>query len=189
MSISYCETINGDQKNISEQEVIGGAKIQNRINDFIFEINIIDPIINTSNEKIDTILKNTSATNESFFMNEKTLKILISSKINLLVNPSLNCVKYVYDEMLKMFDTIDQDILEKLARFPRLNKDVRKVHEEILNETLDDVQYFIQSFIETYQESIDLYNSDFIDNVLHNYINPKTQLKISIHAAELICMT
>lgn len=125
MSGSYCETIRGDRKKISEQEMIGGAKIENIIqNEYQTELKNIDPFYGLSDEKIAIILKNTSATNSSLFVNEKTLKKLISRQIQILVEPSLSCVDKVYIEMLKIFDTIDQDILEKLARFSQLNEDV-----------------------------------------------------------------
>lgn len=125
MSGSYCETIRGDRKNISEQFMTGGAKIENILqHDYLTELNNIDPLHDLADEKIATILKNTSATNTSLFVNEKTLHKLISRQIQLLVEPSLTCVDKVYIEMLKIFDTIDQDILEKLTRFPQLNQDV-----------------------------------------------------------------
>jgi len=125
MSGSYCETIKGDRENISEHEMTGGAKIENIIqNEYVIKLNNIDPLYNLSDEKIATILKNTTATNSSLFVNEKTLKKLISRQIQLLIEPSLTCVDKVYIEMLKIFDTIDQDILEKLARFSKLNEDI-----------------------------------------------------------------
>lgn len=128
MSRSYCETIRGDRKNLSEQEITGGAKIENIIqNEYLTELNNIDPLYDLSDEKIATILKNTSAINNSLCINEKTLKKLISRQIQLLVEPSLICVDKVHIEMLKIFDTIDQDILDKLARFPQLNEDVSTI--------------------------------------------------------------
>lgn len=128
MSRSYCETIRGDRKNLSEQEITGGAKIENIIqNEYLTELNNIDPLYDLSDEKIETILKNTSAINNSLCINEKTLKKLISRQIQLLVEPSLSCIDKVHIEMLKIFDTIDQDILDKLARFPQLNEDVSTI--------------------------------------------------------------
>lgn len=125
MSESYCDTIRGDRKNISEDEMTGGAKIENIIqNEYLTELNKIDPLCDLTDEKIATILKNTSATNNILFVNEKALKRLISRQVQMLVEPSLTCVDKVYVEMLKIFDTIDPDILDKLARFPQLNVDV-----------------------------------------------------------------
>lgn len=125
MSGSYCETIRGDRKNISEQEMTGGAKIENLVqHDYLAELENINPLNDLSDDKIATILKNMSATDTSLFINEKTLHKLISRQIHLLVEPSLTCVDKVYIELFKIFDTIDQDILEKLARFSQLNYDV-----------------------------------------------------------------
>lgn len=125
MSWSYCETIRGDRKIMSEQFMTGGAKIENIVqHDYLIEINNIDPLHDLDNEKIATILKNTSATYTSLFINEKTLQKLISRQIQLFVEPSLTCVDKVYIEMLKIFDTIDQDVLEKLSRFSQINQDV-----------------------------------------------------------------
>lgn len=110
---------------MSEEEVTGGAKIENIIqNEYLTELYNIDPLNDLTDQKISTVLKNTSSTDNSLFVNEKALKKLISRQLHMLLEPSLTCVDKVYYEMLKIFDTIDQNILEKLARFPQLNGDV-----------------------------------------------------------------
>lgn len=125
MSWSYCDTISGNRKNMSEEEVTGGAKIENIIqNEYLTELYNIDPLNDLTDQKISTVLKNMSSTDNSLFVNEKALKKLISRQLHMLLEPSLTCVDKVYYEMLKIFDTIDQNILEKLARFPQLNGDV-----------------------------------------------------------------
>lgn len=110
ISISYCKRINGR------------VKLRNIIqNDYLNQINDINPTNNLTTDKIKTIL---NETNKSLYENEKIVKKLITCEIQLLLKPSLTYVENVYLEMLKMFDTIDQNILEKLARFPQFNRDV-----------------------------------------------------------------
>jgi len=125
ISKSYCDTIMGNRKDISDKIVMGGARISQIINEeYLEKINKIDPLHNLTDEQIGIILLNTAGIASSSFVNEKALENMISRQLNNLIDPSMSSVDFVRVEMLKIFDCIDENILETLKRFPRINSDV-----------------------------------------------------------------
>lgn len=125
ISKSYCDTINGQCPDISDMDLIGGAKILQVINnEYVKKLNMIDPLQNLSDLQIGTILLNCAGTQKSSFVNEKALEIMIGKQLDHLIGPSLSTVDYVRAEMMKVFDSIDTTVLSTLKRFPKLNTDV-----------------------------------------------------------------
>lgn len=126
---SYCDTINGNRNDISEIMIIGGAKINQIMNEeFVDKINQIDPLLGLTDENIGNILLNSAGTQQISFVNEKALSIMVGKQLQHLFEPSMNCVDLVYIEMLKIFDSIDQNSLDTLKRFPKLYTDVSYVN-------------------------------------------------------------
>ncbi|XP_050063434.1 dynamin-1-like protein [Aphis gossypii] len=163
ISKSYCDTILGNRKDISDKIVIGGARISEIINEeYIDKINQINPLYDLSDEQIGIILLNASGITKSSFVNEKALEHMIFRQLNNIIEPSMSSVDFVRVEMLKIFDSIDENILETLKRFPRINSDVRNVLNKMLDEKLNDLKIFIKSFIETYQTCLNTTNPNFL---------------------------
>lgn len=125
ISKSYENIIRGNQDDMPVDKVIGGASIvQIFEHKYAKKINAIEPLQDFTNENIANVLMNTAGTNKSTFVNEKALQKLVSLQIKYLVEPSLDCVDLVRNEMLNIFDLIDPDLVDNLKRFPELNKDV-----------------------------------------------------------------
>lgn len=122
---SYTDIIKGNQKNISDTKIVGGAIIMEIINSqYVEKLNKIDALHDLSDEQIGIILLNTAGTSKSSFINEKALNVMIGKQLEYLISPSLECVDLVCVEMLRIFDSIDQHILDILKRFPRIHADV-----------------------------------------------------------------
>ncbi|XP_060867588.1 dynamin-1-like protein [Metopolophium dirhodum] len=163
ISKSYEDTVNGNQNDVSVDEIIGGASVTRIIQQkYLKTINAIEPLQDLTNENIATILLNTSGTNQSTFVNEKALQKILSRQLKNLIEPSLDCVELVRSEMLHILNSIDVRLLDTLRRYPQLNEDVRKVFEKLLEENVKNIKDFIESYIESYQECLDTANPDFI---------------------------
>ncbi|XP_022181160.1 dynamin-1-like protein [Myzus persicae] len=163
ISKSYEDTVNGNQSDVSVDEIIGGASVARIIQQkYLKTINAIDPLQDLTNENIATVLLNTSGTNQSTFVNEKALQKILSRQLNNLIEPSLDCVELVRSEMLNILNSIDVRLLDTLRRYPQLNEDVRQVFENLLEENVNNIKEFIRSYIESYQECLDTANPDFI---------------------------
>jgi len=125
ISKSYEDTVNGNQDDVSVDDIIGGASVARIIQQkYLKTINAIDPLQDLTNENIAKILLNTSGTNQSTFVNEKALQKILYRQLNNLIGPSLDCVELVRSEMLNILNFIDVRLLEKLRRYPQLNEDV-----------------------------------------------------------------
>ncbi|KAL4119868.1 hypothetical protein QTP88_012631 [Uroleucon formosanum] len=167
ISKSYEDTVNGNQDDVSVDDIIGGASVARIIQQkYLKTINAIDPLQNLTNENIAKILLNTSGTNQSTFVNEKALQKILYRQLNNLIEPSLDCVELVRSEMLNILNFIDVRLLDKLRRYPQLNEDVRNVFEKLLDENVNNIKEFIASYIESYQECLDTANPDFILEII-----------------------
>lgn len=125
---SYRDTINGNRKDMFENTIVGGAKISQIINrEFVDRLNKIDPLLNLSDKQIGNILLNSAGTKETSFVNEKALEKMVSKQLQYLIEPAMVCVDQVCVEMLTVFDSIDQDYLDTLKRFPKINTDVSNI--------------------------------------------------------------
>ncbi|KAE9544736.1 hypothetical protein AGLY_000278 [Aphis glycines] len=169
ISKSYEDTINGNQNDISVEKIVGGASVVQIIQQkYLKTINAIDPLQDLSNENIAKILLNTSGTNQSTFVNEKALQKILKRQLNNLIEPSLDCVELVRNEMLNIFNSIDISLLDILKRYPQLDEDVRKVFDKLLEENVKSIKEFIASYIESYQECLDTSNPDFILEIVNS---------------------
>jgi len=122
---SYCDTILRNKKDVSDKIVMGGARIAKIINEeYLEKVNNIDPLLDLSKEQIRIILLNTAGFTNSSFVNLKALENMIGRQLSNLIAPSLSTVDSVRVEMLKMYDSIDENILQTLKRYPRMNSDV-----------------------------------------------------------------
>ncbi|KAL4089916.1 hypothetical protein QTP88_024852 [Uroleucon formosanum] len=177
---SYCDTIIGNRRDVSDKIVMGGAKITDIINtNYLEEINNIDPLHNLTDEQIGIILLNTAGINSSSFVNEKALEIMIFRQLKNLLDPSITCVNNARTEMLKIFDCIDENILETLKRFPRINSDVRNVLHKMLDDNLNNIKEFIKSYIETYQTCLNTTNENFLSQL----VKSSTKMQESFNTA------
>lgn len=126
ISQSYEDTIIGNYISI-EDIIAGGLSIAQIIKQkYLKTINLIDPLQGLTNENIKTLLLNTSNTNNRKYINIKGLKIILSRPLNNLLSLSLDCVDLVHNEMINIFDSIDNQCFNNLRRYPQLNDDVSR---------------------------------------------------------------
>jgi len=125
ISKSYEDTMNGNQNDVSVDQIVGGASIARIIQQkYLKTINAIEPLQDLSNENIAKVLLNTSGTNQSTFVNEKALQKILCRQLKNLIKPSLDCVELVRSEMLNILNSIDVKLLDTLKRYPQLGEDV-----------------------------------------------------------------
>jgi len=125
ISSSYCATVIGNRKDISNKTLVGGARIADIVNNqFVKEFMKVDPLHDLSDEDIRIKLLNTAGIKKSKSINQDAFEYLVRKQLENLIEPALSCVEIVRVEMMNIFDTIDQKYLDKLNRFPKLNIDV-----------------------------------------------------------------
>ncbi|XP_050541201.1 dynamin-1-like protein [Daktulosphaira vitifoliae] len=164
---SFADTINGNRKDVTDKEIVGGAKIVDLINkEYLHKIDKFNPLQDLDEQQIANILLNSSGTHKCSIISEKALRILISRQLKLLIKPSLYCVDLVRSEVFNIFESINEQITEKIKRFPKLYIDIQNKLNEMLDDRVDEIKCFIESMIETYQFSINITNPDFLSELL-----------------------
>ena len=62
----------------------------------------VDPFENLTDQDIQTAIKNASAMNPSLFVPEGAFEVLVRQQIVRLLEPSLQCVNQIYEELRRL---------------------------------------------------------------------------------------
>jgi dynamin 1-like protein len=157
---TYKEMIDGNLVRECSKFFIGGARI-NYIFQEIFkkEINAIDPYDTLGDDDIRTAIKNTNGLKPSLFIPEGAFEVLIKQQINRFTNPSINCVRKVYDELKNIVATIE---LPELARYKKLEVKIKQIMDNVLDRCLEPTNQMITNLIDIEQAYINTSHPDFL---------------------------
>jgi replication fork clamp-binding protein CrfC len=157
---TYNEMIEGNFVRDCSKYFIGGARI-NYIFQEIFrkEINNLDPFDSLSDEDIRTAIKNSNGLKPSLFIPEAAFEVLIKQQIYRFINPSLLCVKRVYDELKGIVASID---IPEITRYKKLEIKIKGVMENVLDRCLEPTNQMIKNLIDIEQAYINTSHPDFL---------------------------
>lgn len=175
----FVSSIEGTKVDISTKELSGGARIYYIFNDiFGRALASIDATHNLDNQDIRTAIRNSTGPRPSLFVPEMAFDLLVKPQIKLLEAPSLRCVELVYEELVKIchnctstvsliiffknFIFVVDNLLQELARFPRLHAQLIEVVSELLRERLGPTSEYAQSLIEIQAAYINTNHPAFI---------------------------
>jgi dynamin 1-like protein len=145
---------------ISTKELYGGARIS-----YIFKehfgrgLTNLDALESLSDEDIRTVNANSSGLRPALLLHEMAFDLLVRKQIAKLEAPSLQCVDYVFDELLHI---ADMSCSEELKRFPRLYDSVRETVHNHLRGFLIPTQTMISSIIQAELGYLNTSHPDFI---------------------------
>lgn len=113
--------IDGNSNDLSSFELSGGARIS-----FVFHelyangVKSIDPLEQTKDIDIRTILYNSSGSSPALFVATTAFEVIIKQQIKRLEEPSIKCINMVYDELVRILG----QLLTKqfFKRFPTLKE-------------------------------------------------------------------
>ncbi|KAG5460730.1 MAG: Dynamin central region-domain-containing protein, partial [Olpidium bornovanus] len=98
-------SIEGTSPDITTTELCGGARIYYIFNNIFWKnLEAIDPCGNLSVKDIRTAIRNSTGPRPSLFVPEVAFDLLVKPQIKRLEPPSLRCVEYAYEELLKICD-------------------------------------------------------------------------------------
>jgi dynamin 1-like protein len=95
--------IDGNSNDLSSFELSGGARIS-----FVFHelyangVKSIDPLEQTKDSDIRTILYNSSGSSPALFVATTAFEVIIKQQIKRLEDPSIKCINMVYDELVRI---------------------------------------------------------------------------------------
>ena len=95
----------------------------------------------------------------SLFIPEAAFEVLIKQQINRFSNPSLMCVKRVYDELKYIVNSIE---IPEIVRYKKLESRIRDVMDNVLEKCLEPTNQMIRNLIDIELAYINTSHPDFM---------------------------
>ncbi|KAJ0031269.1 hypothetical protein Pint_12538 [Pistacia integerrima] len=120
----YCEAfstmVDGKSQEMSTKELSGGARIHYIFQSiFVKTLEEVDPCQDLSDEDIWMAIQNATGLRNALFVPEVPFEVLVRKQIALLLDPCLQCLRFVYDELIKMSRACE---VTEFQRFPILRR-------------------------------------------------------------------
>ncbi|KAL0454344.1 UNVERIFIED_CONTAM: Dynamin-related protein 3A [Sesamum latifolium] len=142
--------IEGKNEEMSTSELSGGARIHYIFQHiFVKSLEDVDPCEDLTDD--DIVLQ--------FKMQLVPFEVLVRRQIARLLDPSLQCARFIYDELIKMSHRC---MINELQRFPVLRKRMDEVIGNFLREGLEPSETMIGHIIEMEMDYINTSHPNFI---------------------------
>ncbi|GAB4838401.1 Dynamin- protein 3A [Ancistrocladus abbreviatus] len=159
-SEAFSSMIEGKNEEMSTSELSGGARIHYIFQSiFVKSLEEVDPCEDLSDDDIRTAVQNASGPKSALFVPEVPFEVLVRRQIARLLDPSLQCARFIYDELIKMSHRC---LVSELQRFPVLRKRMDEVIGNFLREGLQPAEAMIGHIIEMEMDYINTSHPSFI---------------------------
>ncbi|XVF01482.1 hypothetical protein REPUB_Repub04eG0092900 [Reevesia pubescens] len=160
----YCEAfssmVEGKNEEMSTSELSGGARIHYIFQSiFVKSLEEVDPCEDLTDDDIRTAIQNATGPRSALFVPEVPFEVLIHRQIARLLDPSLQCARFIYDELIKISHRC---MVNELQRFPVLRKHMDQVIGNFLREGLQPSETMIGHIIEMEMDYINTSHPNFI---------------------------
>ncbi|KAM6595627.1 hypothetical protein CsatA_006151 [Cannabis sativa] len=160
----YCEAfssmVEGKNEEMSTSELSGGARIHYIFQSiFVKSLEEVDPCEDLTDDDIRTAIQNATGPKSALFVPEVPFEVLIRRQIARLLDPSLQCARFIYDELVKISHHC---LVNELQRFPVLRKQMDEVIGNFLHEGLEPSETMIGHIIEMEMDYINTSHPNFI---------------------------
>ncbi|XP_026449501.1 dynamin-related protein 3A-like isoform X1 [Papaver somniferum] len=152
--------VEGKNEEMSTSELSGGARIHYIFQSiFVKSLEEVDPCDDLTDDDIRTAIQNATGPRSALFVPEVPFEVLIRRQIARLLDPSLQCARFIYDELVKMSHRC---LVNELQRFPTLRKRMDEVIGNFLREGLEPSETMIGHLIEMEMDYINTSHPNFI---------------------------
>ncbi|KAL9244780.1 hypothetical protein vseg_018507 [Gypsophila vaccaria] len=159
-SEAFSSMIEGKNEEMSTCELSGGARIHYIFQSiFVKSLEEVDPCEDLSDDDIRTALQNATGPKSALFVPEVPFEVLVRRQIARLLDPSLQCARFIYDELIKMSHRC---LANELQRFPLLRKRMDDVINSFLREGLQPAEEMIGHIIEMEMDYINTSHHKFV---------------------------
>ncbi|KAI8532403.1 hypothetical protein RHMOL_Rhmol11G0212600 [Rhododendron molle] len=182
-SEAFSSMIEGKNEEMSTSELSGGARIHYIFQSiFVKSLEEVDPCEDLTDDDIRTAIQNATGPKSALFVPEIPFEVLVRRQIARLLDPSLQCARFIYDELIKMSHRC---MVNELQRFPVLRKRMDEVVGNFLREGLEPSETMIGHIIEMEMDYINTSHPNFIGGskavemaVKSNRVAPITRPKV-----------
>ena len=156
----YQSTIDGNFVQDSTKELRGGARI-NYVFHMIFSkaIKSIKALDGLSDEDIRTAIMNAKSLHPSLFIPEAAFENLIRQQIVKLLDPSLQCMQLVHEELKRIISHPD---VPELLRFGKLMQRISEIMTEVLYHCMSPAEEMIRNLIRVEDSYINVNHPDVL---------------------------
>lgn len=160
-SNEYAGILDGEAKELSSQELSGGARVS-----FVFHevfkngVDALDPFDQIKDSDIRTIMYNSSGSAPSLFVGTEAFEVLVKQQIKRFEEPSIRLVSLIFDELVRMLKQIISQT--KYARYPALREAISNQFIEFLKEAIIPTNEFVIDIINAEQTYINTAHPDLL---------------------------
>ncbi|KAL8553481.1 hypothetical protein ACS0TY_001973 [Phlomoides rotata] len=159
-SEAFSSMIEGKNEEMSTSELSGGARVHYIFqNIFVKSLEEVDPCEDLTDEDIRTAIQNATGPKSALFVPEVPFEVLVRRQIARLLDPSLQCARFIYDELIRMSHRC---MVNEMQRFPVLRKRMDEVIGFFLREGLEPSETMIGHIIEMEMDYINTSHPNFI---------------------------
>ncbi|PPD83854.1 hypothetical protein GOBAR_DD19200 [Gossypium barbadense] len=160
----YCEAfssmVEGKNEQMSTSELSAGARIHYIFQSiFVKSLEEVDPCEDLTNDGIQTAIENANGPRSALFVPEVPFEVLVRRQIARLLDPSLQCARFIYDELIKISHRC---MVNELQRFPVLRRHMDQVIGNFLRQGLEPSETMIGHLIEMEMDYINTSHPSFI---------------------------
>ncbi|KAJ7946793.1 Dynamin-related protein 3A [Quillaja saponaria] len=170
----FASTVEGKNEEMLTSELSGGARIHYIFQSiFVKSLEEVDPCEDFTDDDVRTAIQNATGTRSALFVPEVPFEVLVRRQINRLLDPSIQCARFIYDELIKMSHLC---MVSELQRFPVLRKRMDEVMVNFLRGGLDPSEIMIKHIIEM--------EMDYINTSHPNFIGGSKALEIAVQQSK-----
>ncbi|KAF6137886.1 hypothetical protein GIB67_014015 [Kingdonia uniflora] len=157
---AFCSLVDGKSQEMSTTELTGGARIHYIFQSiFVKRLEEVDPCDDLTDEDIRMAIQNATGPKIALFVPEVPFEVLIRRQIARLLDPSLQCLRFVYDELIKICHACE--VIE-MQRFPVLRRRLDEVMGKFLRDGVKPAERMIANLIEMEMDYINTSHPNFI---------------------------
>ncbi|KAM7515808.1 hypothetical protein LguiA_005391 [Lonicera macranthoides] len=159
-SEAFASMVEGRNEEMLTAELYGGARIHYIFQSiFVDRLEDVDPCENLTDEDIRTAIQNATGPRSALFVPEVPFQVLIRRQIARLLDPSLECARFIYNELVKMSNCC---MVSELQRFPFLRKRMDEIVGNFLQEGLEPAETMIGHIVEMELDYINTSHPNFL---------------------------
>ncbi len=161
-SSSYCQKVEGTSRDIETHQLSGGARICYIFHQTFTEaLNSIKPLEGLSRTDILHAISNAMGPRPALFVSEMAFELLVMKQIRLLLQPSLQCVELVYEELQRIIQYCLSH-LRDFQRFPTLREQMNSVVMRLIRKRLPITNQMVENLIAIEVAYINTNHPDFV---------------------------
>ena len=161
-SSAYCQKVEGTSRDIETHQLSGGARICYIFHQtFSQALNNIRPLEGLSRSDVLHAISNAMGPRPALFVSEMAFELLVKKQIRLLLQPSLQCVELVYEELQRIIQYCLSHIRD-FQRFPTLREQMNSVVMSLIRQRLPVTNQMVESLIAIEVAYINTNHPDFV---------------------------